>query len=886
MKRLHVVNVFGLVVLFCLGLAWTAGAEEDIAFFTDEIREAVEARRGNTELSKLALSMEPGTWAELDTNLPGGLWSAPRVPDPDGGRDRGGLHIGTWSDDAHWCSRTGQFLFFGVRQTRKFVAYSEEENEWRQIEFVDKEHAPGLMQRFGHQYSRNAFDPQRSLYFTLMRRYDVVNDTWAPQIEGEEERTGPMTIAYSIPLQGILAPTHDRRNPTMRFFCDEERTWRDLGPAHAHGYHGVARENPFRQEVLFMAGNESEAVAIVDKDGNVRPMKDYPREGTGIRHHIITVDPQSGRYLIMDPPRRELFEFDPDENEYRLLDDFSKTPYPDVLLAAYIPEYGVSMWTGGSTVFLYRHNPDGLAPKLEPEPIANKLSWNSAIAGGTVAAGSPIPEAFICINPERDAGTNSTDDWERVIPMELQSGEFSLLVDGLSSQQDYYVRTYVTNYVGSHWSEARSFTTDPAPPEVEQLTLDGDQQIDGEAPSIAFEEVPDHPLYAVGASPDWQYSFSDYGDEPTPLHLGPHKLFSDHDQGELVLDLNGGAIIGRGELAIKTFRGNQRRSAHITIQNAGEIDMGGIDTHATQTRANNDYRAGRVRIGTPDDRAGRMRIGYLHAYATGNRAGSANITLYGTGDVTIGTADEPGEIRTDTNAWNGADVVINHFGNLNVGAIITHTDGRRGGSRPGSIALDGNDSSGDATIGQIVAWNSAGRTSRSRPAPRTISNYRHVTIGDIDGSYTGEGRRPVADLEINTGITGNITLTGDLDLGSTHEEDRQDAEQRGAARLACNETVTLARLDLDRLRFVFLDSGAGTSVINGAVANFETDEADGAGTQEDPKVSAETRLRAPAGQTVHYRYEAGGVNDELGGHVWQLRAENGEANGGLLMPRP
>ncbi len=201
---------------------------------------------------------------------------------------------------------------------------------------------------------------------------------------------------------------------------------------------------------------------------------------------------------------------------------------------------------------------------------------------------------------------------------------------------------------------------------------------------------------------------------------------------------------------------------------------------------------------------------------------------------------------------------------------------------PGRIALNGNDSSGDATIRRIATGNERSGADRNRQDPVSIRNYRHVVIGEIDASYTGKGRRPVADLNINDGIGGNITITGALDLGSTHEEDRQDAQQRGAARLACKGTVTLAVLDLDRVRYILMDSGSGASVIQGSIANFETAGATGAGTANDPKVSRETRLRAPAGQTV--RYKAGGVNDALGGYVWRLNAENGKAAGGLLVP--
>ncbi len=857
----------------------------------DDVKAAVAARRGQTELSKLALSMEPGTWAELETDMPRGLWSAPRIPDPDGGRGRGGLHIGTWSDDAHWCSRTGQFLFFGVRQTRKFVAYSEEDNAWREIEFVGKDNAPGLEQRFGHQYSRNAFDPERSLYFTLDRRYDVVNDRWELQVEGKDPGLGSMTMAYSTALNGLLAPSGDRQNPVMRFFCDENREWSDLGPAHAHGYHGVARENPFRQEVIFMAGNDSEAMSIVDKKGNVRPMQDYPREGCGIRHHIITVDPQSGRYLIMDPPRREFYEFDADKNQYRLVDDFSLTPWVwgrhGSPLVAYIPEYGVSMWAD-SSVYLYKHDPDGTVPSIETKPTVRNLAWNSAVVEGDIAEGAPIPEVFVCLHPGEDAQTGSIKDWDQAIPVGRLVEAFDTMLDGLEGEQEYFVRLYASNYVGEAWSEPTRFSTGAAPEEPAQLTLAGNQRVDGEAPSIAFAELPDFPLFGIQDEEDWSYDFSSYGPTPTPLHLERHTLYSDEDgraRGRIVFDLNGGAILGSGAVAIRTFRRVNRSSMHIHLENVGAIDMGGIDTHAEQERSNANYHAGAIRIGTPEKRAGAIRVDYLHAYATGPRAGSADIALYGDGDVTIGTADAPGAIRTDTFAWDGANIVVDHFGDLTVGSVLAHTTGNRGGSRAGNISFRGNDRSGDAAIGSITAWNNRSNYSSSNKALFSIANYRHIMLGAVDGRYKGgEQRRHGSDLEIKE-IGGDIRLSGKLDLSSTYK-DNEDPRYRGHAQLACEGTVSLAELDLDLIQYIVLDSGSGTSTINGAPANFVTADATGAGTADDPKVSAETRLRTPGGQTVHYRYEAGGLNDALGGHVWQLRAEDGEEPGGVLAPRP
>ncbi len=327
----------------------------------EDVKAAVAARRGQTELSKLALSMEPGTWAELKTDMPDRLWRAPAP-----GR---GLHIGTWSDDAHWCSRTGQFLFFGVRQTRKFVAYSEEENAWREIEFVGKDNAPGLEQRFGHQYSRNAFDPERSHFYAYGRRYDVVANTWGehpPWRKAGRERS--MTISWA-PMDGLFVLIHQPRG-LLRFLPHGADAWRDIGTIDCHGYHSVARYNPFREETLFTGGNNSRAVVVVDQDGNARTMKPFPGPTITIRQSAVTVDPVSGRYLMLGH-NREFYEFDSAANQYRLLDDPENSRLPlgrrFHSMTAFIPEYGVTMWVDG-TVYLYKHNPDGDYPVVEPKP--------------------------------------------------------------------------------------------------------------------------------------------------------------------------------------------------------------------------------------------------------------------------------------------------------------------------------------------------------------------------------------------------------------------------------------------------------------------------------------------------------------------------------------
>ncbi len=328
------------VVLGISSLAVAAsGGEEPYLPGGEEVKKAVEARRGKTELSKLAASMKPGDWAELKTEIPKGLWSAPRV-----GPSKG-LSIATWSDDAHWDSRTGQCLYFGVRQSRKLVAYSEEQNAWRNIPFDGEPEAPEILQKFGHQYSKNSLDPERSRFFTGGACYDIRTGKWSNVPSGSD---GGQPWEYFSAMDGLF----NLSQKGLWFFSEEKKAWQNLGKFPVHGYHSLARHNPFRQEVLFAGGNDSHAVAVIEKDGKVRQMKDFPSaDNLTVRLSSLTVDPLSGRYLFHFGKR--LIEFDSEKDEYRLVTDDFKISFEVV---AFIPEHGVTMWSG-SKVWLYKHKP-------------------------------------------------------------------------------------------------------------------------------------------------------------------------------------------------------------------------------------------------------------------------------------------------------------------------------------------------------------------------------------------------------------------------------------------------------------------------------------------------------------------------------------------------
>lgn len=353
----------------CYAMAWiTLGGTAslvaaDIIPGGEVARASVAARRGKTELSKLVATMKPGTWAELKTDMPKDLWMSPLV---DGGRNKGGaggLHIAGWTDDAHWDSRTGQFLYMGLRQTRQFIAYSEEKNAWRVIPLDRKSENPVFQTQFGHIYGTNGFDHERGHFYHLYRDYkdlkggisyfDTATEKWT-KLPPSPPKSGGMALEYSGTLDGMVL-----LEKQTWLFSTKSQKWESLGSSPVDGYHSLMRQNPFRQEILMAGGNNGRrVVARVTKDGKIERLKDAPIDLSV--HSFLTVDPVSGRYLIMNRGEGKFtaFEFDSDKNDFAPAEALaSQWPYSRYTMpvVAFVPEYGVTLWAE-QKVYVYKHN--------------------------------------------------------------------------------------------------------------------------------------------------------------------------------------------------------------------------------------------------------------------------------------------------------------------------------------------------------------------------------------------------------------------------------------------------------------------------------------------------------------------------------------------------
>jgi len=351
-----------------LGIAFvvsSANAQE-----LEDIAAAVAKRKGKTELSKVALNMKPGTWAEVKCKRPKSLMAVNTGKRP-GGKKDAWYHIAGWTDDGHWDSRTGQFLYMGFRKRLKFIVYSETDNEWRVLpgpfgwDPVKGKPGKGTFEDtrktfFGHVYGKNAYDAAKGAFYHAIGgytyRYSLAKKVWT-RFRGGSGMS--MEFFPGLGLMSHNAVKNKKGVGRLAILDEEKKAWTTLAEVPFTQHHAMARYNPHLKEMLLIAGNNSTAVVKVDATGKVTRLKDVPFPIT-IRHGKLVVDPVSGRYLIF--LGKELYDFDSVKNEYRKVEGY-KAPWSryEMPVPAAIPEYGVIMFIDRK-LMLYRHD----APPFKP----------------------------------------------------------------------------------------------------------------------------------------------------------------------------------------------------------------------------------------------------------------------------------------------------------------------------------------------------------------------------------------------------------------------------------------------------------------------------------------------------------------------------------------
>lgn len=307
-------------------------------------------RTSADELSKLAVSMKAGTWAELETK----------------GYDAELLkvqnhHILEYTDTAVWDPGSEQVLFVGQGHYSavKFVAYSAATNSWKLMptpEWWNGDPATGKGP-IGHAYNNNAIDAVKGVLFhhqsatRLVHRYAISKGEWTTLPEIKDAAVGHGTALVYFPerkgLVRVLAGT-------VHFYDEEKNTWSvvteklPMGP-----YHNLAKYNPVERTVILGAGNDSKLLHRLDADGNYTKLKEAPFT-LRISSTVVSIDPVSGNVLVLGMDDKHKFHvLDLKKNDWRQMPD---APLAEGV-AAPIAAHGVTMYFANrpTKVFLYKH---------------------------------------------------------------------------------------------------------------------------------------------------------------------------------------------------------------------------------------------------------------------------------------------------------------------------------------------------------------------------------------------------------------------------------------------------------------------------------------------------------------------------------------------------
>ena len=321
-------------------------------------------------LADLAAHMQPGTWAVLNTTgfNNGGILA------PGGPSDA----ITQYTDSGGWDPVNRRVLFMGVSHTNPvwtLVSYSEADNTWRTI----PPHPSVSDSTLTHAYDHNSVDPRTGDYYHRVFKDNKIfklngsTGVWSmlpgPSADGSQVADG----LEAFPEMGGLIWVDSIAGVWL--YDTSANSWSRLSGSVAMGaYHNFIEYNPVHKVVLFGGGNDAYGARSSDlyklnSTGQITKLKNAPFP-LGITQTMVSVDPNSGRYLIFRT-NSEMYEYDVVTDTWNRLP--GQTPFGSgEAFETSIPSLGVVMVVNyhfaDSKVYLYKHLPgSGMAITADAE---------------------------------------------------------------------------------------------------------------------------------------------------------------------------------------------------------------------------------------------------------------------------------------------------------------------------------------------------------------------------------------------------------------------------------------------------------------------------------------------------------------------------------------
>ena len=351
-----------------------------------------------TTLGNLASSMQPGTWAVLNTAGDASGFSQALL---DSGN---GHHILEYADKATWDPTSKQVLYIGQGhyEIQKFITYNEATNTWtvQPKPFWDCSASGGGC--IGHGFQHNAINPNgREFYYrqygsTKFFKYNIDSKSWNAisnssldnlvqyvQVSGGVEYF-PAPVNKLIFVNGEL-------NSTANIYSSDGSSWSRVGATGQYAvgnYSTIAVYNPVAQSMLIGGGNVNpRKLYKINNALQVTPLGNAPIN-IDVSTSIVTVDPVSGDYLVF-ANGGQFYKYNITSDSWIQLNAGS-VPFlvggsVFGVVAAPINSHGVVMFIqynfGNSKVFLYKHSTTASSLTSPPPPPISSPSPSPT--GGT-----------------------------------------------------------------------------------------------------------------------------------------------------------------------------------------------------------------------------------------------------------------------------------------------------------------------------------------------------------------------------------------------------------------------------------------------------------------------------------------------------------------------
>lgn len=336
-------------------------------------------------LGDLAASMQPGTWAELTTtNIVPALVNA-----------SGGI-LTVYTDDMVWDPNSRQAFFIGAYHLApegpQFVSYTESTNSWQRLP------RPSWLAAavFFHGYDHSAIDQANGIVYhrgynsETVHRYNIASQTWSqtPGLPFGDPGNCCDALEYFPELGGLVWVNGSGYVYLYRESTNQWTKLTTIQQSQSNTWQ-QAEYSPVHKVMVFLLGGKLYKLSSSGQVTQVANPAVSLYSGSGY-NGVLTVDPVSGKYLILTPDSRQFYTYDVLTDTWQAQSSPTK---PDMsnrgVTATPVNTHGVTFFTSCSSAsncraYVYKHAAGGGTPPPSDStpPVISAVTTSNLTSSG------------------------------------------------------------------------------------------------------------------------------------------------------------------------------------------------------------------------------------------------------------------------------------------------------------------------------------------------------------------------------------------------------------------------------------------------------------------------------------------------------------------------